>query len=218
MDLEKSDSFKSSATDPFRYPVINTGDKKVDSLINHDFKNRMTDNEFENESVEAAMQNWSKNGIGYLDYEVSFNENDLLSFQVTSEFFGSYLTRWTTYFNYDLSTGKPLQLDDVIKMSKPFTARLKKDKNEVFAKAKKELQTKNLDKNAKFDLRPERWALENYTACEQNEVFKDFILYDTHITIIQDCELPNAIKSMSVFVRLDYYYDEIANELKADLK
>ncbi len=146
IDLEKSDSFKGSPNDPFRYPVIKTGDEEIDSLINHDFKNRMTDNRFKNESVEAAMQDWSENGIGYLDYEVSFNENDLLSFHVTSEFFGSYLTRSTSYFNYDISTGMPLQLKDVLKMSSPFTTRLKKDKNELFAKAKIEIQIQNLIK------------------------------------------------------------------------
>ena len=45
--LMKSERFKDIQSYKMNFPIIRTGNKEIDSLINTDLKNRFTDNEFQ---------------------------------------------------------------------------------------------------------------------------------------------------------------------------
>jgi hypothetical protein len=186
VNLEKGADFQGEASDVLRFPVVKTGDAHIDSLINHDFKNKMTDSEFKAKKVTAALQEWTESGITFMDYKVTFNDKNLISFQVTAAFAGAYLTNWDTYFNYSTLTGKSLSLDEVIDMTGAFKTTLVADKLQFFAAAKKELQKSKDGIHSDFDLNTERWALEYDQSSEENMTFKHFMLFDNHITIVQD--------------------------------
>lgn len=216
VEIETTADSSVSNKNPLKYPKIETGDPKIDSIINNDFKNRLTNNEYVNLSIADSFKQWTDSGIVSMDYEITLNNENIISFNTTNEFLGSYITRWKTYFNYSTSTGEYLDLENVIDLSGDFKQKILDDKKQIYSDAKKELETPS-DRNTEIDEQTKDWALKNYEACEENLNFKNFSLHKNHLTIYEECQMPNAIKTLSILEKTDYPYSEIKTYLKIEL-
>lgn len=114
--------------DKLIYPIINTGNIKIDSLINFDLKNKYTFYETPNFSVKETLSQWIGDQIGFIYFNVMYNQNNVLSLNIETESCAAYCTNWTSYFNYNTKTGQPLELNAIVDLNL-FKERLITDKS-----------------------------------------------------------------------------------------
>lgn len=193
----------------FNFPIIRTGDKIVDSLINTDLKKVIIGNKNSNQILDSALINWIGEQIIFLDFETTYNQKGILSISISAEGCGAYCTSWTNYFNYSTFSGKRLNIEDVINLSEKFRNKVLKDFEIQYDRQKNELENmfKNLD--SELDKSSYEWALEYYQKCENSFSLNTFEVYPNHIRIIMDCYFPNAIKNLKPIFNMKYSYSEI---------
>ncbi len=201
-------------TKDMKFPVIRTGNKKVDSVMNKDLKNRFTDNEFPELSTDSAIVKWGEDRVGFIDFEVTYRKNGLLSFNITAEGCGAYCTSWTNYFNYSTITGKFVSIAEIVDTTGKFKAMIIADKSRQYKEQRNELKGRLLDKEYGIDTVEYKWALEYYNNCEKDFQLTTFSLYADHLEIIADCDLPHAITSLMPIIELKYKYRDIAPYLR----
>ena len=199
-----------------KFPVIKTGDQKVDELINKDLKNRFTDNEYPNLSTDSTLLKWADDIITSLDFDVTLNKNGLISLKIGAEGCGAYCTNWSKYFTYSTTTGKPLSINEVVDTAGRFKSMVVADKNKQYEKQRKTLKDMLTTKDSGLDEDTYQWALEQYNECAESFALQDFALYPNHLEIIAHCYLPNAIKNLAPVIELKYSYTNIRAYLKIE--
>lgn len=197
-----------------RFPLVKTGDPQLDKAINTDLKNRFTNNEYPELSTYAKIMKWADEQIAYLNFDVTYIKNGLISLNITAEGCGAYCTVWTDYYTYNYRTGQFLTLDQVIDTTGSFNARVVADKDRQYERQKKELKEMLLDSNADLDEDTYKWALEHYNECDSAFTLRSFALHRDHLEIIERCYLPNAIKNLTPTIVLKYEYTDIEKDLK----
>jgi len=214
LNLKKSERFKELQSEKMNYPLIQTGNKEIDSLINFDLKNKFTSNEYPTKSIDSTLIKWAGDQIIYLDFNVTYNQNGILSLNISAEGCGAYCSYWTEYFNYSTVTGNSLDISEIIDISGEFKTSIFKDKETQFKKQKIELKEMLNDSAAELDQSTYEWALEYYENCENSFDFKSFSIHPDFIEINVSCYLPNAIKSLTPMIELKYKFNEIYDYLK----
>jgi len=214
LNLKKIGHFKQSQNDKMNYPIVNSGNNLIDSLINFDIKNKFTSNEFTSQSIDSTLIKWSDEQLAYLDFKVTYNKNGILSLNISGEGCGAYCTSWTDYYNYSTKTGKSLNIGEIIDTTGNFKELIISQKNKQYKQQRKELKKRLFDKNHPIDKETYNWALEYYEDCQKSFNIQTFALYPDHLEIIDNCYLPHAIRSMEPYIELKYKYSKIKKYLK----
>jgi hypothetical protein len=214
LKLQPSEQFKSMQSEKMNYPLIRTGNAKIDSQINIDLKNKFTHDEYPDESIDSTIYKWADDQIIFLDYEITYNKNGILSLNISAEGCGAYCTNWTDYFNYSILTGKSLDLNSVIDTSGNFRTLVVKQRKAQFENKKKELKDRLLDKSSELDSASYELALEYYERCNNTFMFENFALYNDHLKIIEICDLPHFMQNLTPFIELEYKYADIQKYLR----
>lgn len=212
--LKESEFFKDMQSDKMNFPIINSGNEIIDVLINTDLKNRFTRNEYLNESIDSALIKWSGDQIVFLDFEVTYNQNNVLSINISAEGCGAYCSSWTDYFNYSTKSGKCLTISDFIDTTGEFKAKVYEDRVKQYSQQKKVLREILNEPESGLDTSTYEWAFSYYKDCEKNFDFESFSIYTDRLKIIEDCYLPNAIKNLTPIIDLTYKFSEISAYLK----
>ena len=212
--LEKSERFKDIQSTKMNFPIIITGNNQIDSLINTDLKNRFTDNQYPMYSLDSTLIKWAADQIVFLDFQVTYNQNGILSINISTEGCGAYCTGWTHYFNYSTLNGNWLDISDIIKNLVEFKERVNKDKEEQFAEQKQYLREMLNETDSGLDKSTYDWAIESYKNCERKTDLESFSIFPDRLEIIEDCNLPNAIKNLNPSIELKYNFTEIGELLK----
>ena len=197
-----------------RFPIIRTADLKINDLINTDLKNRYTDNEYPELMTAPALIKWADGQIIYLDFEVSYVTNGLISFNITAEGCGAHCSSRTDYYTYSTRTGKYVALHEIIDTTGGFKAMVVADNNRQYDRQRSELKEMLSDKESGLDEGSYNWAVQYYNDCHKSFVLEMFALHADHLEIVESCPLPNAIKNLSPIIELKYYYTDIAKYLK----
>lgn len=211
--IPRTEKFSNIQNEKLKFPVIKTGNLQVDKAINTDLKNRFTKNEYPDLSTDSTLLKWS-DGIIYLDFEVTYIKNGLISLKISAEGCGAYCTAWTDYFTYNYITGPFLTIDQIIDTAGNFKSLVIADKDKQYEQQKKELKEMLLDKNAGLDEDTYKWALEQYENCDKEFTLNSFALHTDYLEIIEECYLPNAIKNLTPTIVLKYKYVDIKKDLK----
>ena len=200
------------------YPIISTNNPNVSKLINDEIKVQILNADKENPDVLKNLNALRNDGLTDLSYEVTFNKNYVLSFSIyTQESGGSHLVDNTTYFNFDLKTGKQLSLSDLIVQSKinSFQRQGSSDKLDSLNKHKKE--ELNLFLQNEVDSLTYKWVIEEINAnCTTQLDLKDFLLSNTYIEIVDRCQFPYAIRSQEPYYHLRYSFKSVQPILSSE--
>jgi hypothetical protein len=215
--IKSSNRYAEISEEELKFPLISSGIKVVDSLINYDLKNRFTSNEYPTEPLDSTLIKWAGDGLTYMDFNVTYNDNGLLSFQISAEGCGAYCTFWTEYFNYNTQNGRWLEITDVLDLSKGFYDQVLKDKSQEYLFQKEDLKRDLNDPNSGLDQETYDWILELYLACESNFSLDRFALFSDSIQVINKCWMPHALLPYSPQIELKYPWSEWANSLKVEL-
>ncbi len=201
-----------------KFPVVKTGKDSIDKLINYDLKNRFTNNEFVSLPTDSTLIKWSGNQISFLDFEVTYLKNGLLSLNISAELCGAYCTGWTDYFTYSLKTGKYLSLNDIVDTTGEFRKHVFAEKDKQYDEQRAELKKLKLDLKSDFDDETYQWVLEQYNSCEESFNLSSFALYPDRVEIIDKCSLPNAIKAFNPEIKIKYKYTDVRKYFKVNLR
>ncbi len=212
--LPKGEKFTQLQNDKLKFPLVKTGNLKIDRLINKDLKNRFTNNEFPNSPTDSTLIKWADDQIIYLDFEVTYLKNGLISLNVSAEGCGAYCTSWTDYFTYSVTTGKYVTINEIIDTTGKFKNLVISDKDKKYDEQRIELKKMLLDKESGLDDDSYEWALEHYGNCDNSFELNSFALFSDHLEIIEKCYLPNAIKNLTPIIELKYNYVDISEYLK----
>lgn len=192
-----------------KFPIVISGHKKIDALINADIKNRFTNNEFTGLPADSTIIKWAGDQIIFLDFEVTYLKNGLLSLNISAEGCAAYCTGWTDYFTYSLKTGKHLSVNDIIDTTGEFRNMVFAEKDKQYDEQRAELKKLSSDPNSGLDDDTYKWVLEQYNSCDASFTLSSFALYPDRIEVIDNCSLPNAIKVFDPEIRLVYKYDDL---------
>jgi len=212
--LPKTEKFTHFQNDKLKFPIIKTGNLDIDNTINKDLKNKFTNNEFPDLPTDSTIIKWADEQVIYLNFEVTYIKNGIISLNISVEGCGAYCTGWTDYFTYNYVTGKFLTIDQIIDTTRNFKNQVIADKDKQYEQQKKKLKEMLLDKNAELDEDTYNWALEQYKNCDNEFTLKLFSLHSDHLEIIENCYFPNAIKNLTPTIVLKYKYVDIKKELK----
>lgn len=199
------------------FPIFRSENKIIDSLINTDIKNRFTNEDNTNLSIDSALIKWELPQNFSIEFEVTYLSNEYLSLNISSYGCGAYCSTWIDYFTYSLKTGQYLTIDDVIDTTGYFRDLVFSDKNRQYEKQRGEIKKNLLNNQNEIDSTNYEWILENYNLCDSFFELNTFALYPDHLEIIDNCHLPSAIKYMSPISELRYKYHDIRKYLKIKL-
>lgn len=212
--LRKEQRFTKNQTSDFKFPIIKTGNWKVDSLINTDLKNRFTNSKSEDLTTDSTIINWLYEQVTDLDFEITNIKNGLISLNISYIGCGAFCTGKTQYFTYSTATGKYMTISEIIDTGGEFRNIVLKDKHRQYEEQRKELKNWRLDTLTGIDEETYKWALGLYDFYENNFELKNFALYLDHLEIIESYDFPNAIKSLTPKIELKYKYTDINKYLK----
>lgn len=211
--LPITERFSNTQNEKLKFPVIRTGNLQVDKLINTDLKNRFTNYEYSELPTDSALMKWA-DGVIYLDFQVTYVKNGLISLNITGEGCGAYCRSWTDYYTYNYLTGEYVTIEKVVDTTGQFRNRVIADKDKQYKQQTVELKERLNDNEKDFDKHTYEVVLEYYTDCSKSFHFESFALHADHLEIIENCHLPNVIKSMEPVIELNYKYTDIKDYLK----
>lgn len=200
----------------FKFPIIRIENEKLAKAINEDLKERFLGNEYSEFPIEKAIIEWADENIVYLDFEITYNKNGILSLNISAEGCGAYCTNWTVYYNYSTITGDFFMPEDIIKISE-IKDKINRDKKFQYLRAKQELDELFAEPDSGLDKEQYDWALREYKSCEEAFEIEEIAIYEDYLQIIYDCHLPHAIRSLEPQIELKYNYQDISDYLKIEI-
>lgn len=209
--LRPKPKFYNTREKTITYPVISTGNRRADALINAQIKEECLSPETENQSLTDALKNKLNEGLTILSWEVTLKSKGILSINIFMEVCTAHLNSWTTYFNFDLKTGKSIRISDLVTAGKTdsLKAIVLRDKLKGIAASKTEILD-NLH-NGDIDSSTYHWALEQIDDnCTKEASLDQFSLSASSITISDPCELSYAIRALQPGYELKYTFKSIA--------
>lgn len=211
--IELREAMAEPTPEKLLFPIIHSGDDNIDTIINTDLKNRFTNNESPNANLESTLKQWANNQVTSLGYTVTFNQNNLLSLNISSEWCSAYCIFTTDYFNYSIVRGEWLDISQVIDI-KSFKPIVYADAKIQFAQQRQALiEQMNTPEEQQYSADYQA-ALEYYQQCEDNFSLNTFALYPDRLEIIADCYFPYGIHMFAPTIDLTYQYADIAEYLK----
>jgi len=212
--IPKTEKITHFQNDKLKFPIFKTGDLNVDNIINKDLKDRFTNNEYTDLPTDSTIIKWADEQVIYLDFEVTYIKNGLISLNISAEGCGAHCTAWTDYFTYNYMTGQYLTIDQIIDTTGNFKTRVVADKNKQYKQQSSELRERLTDKETGFDKETFDIVIEYYLECSKSFHYKSFALHKDYLEIIENCYLPNVIKSMKPVIELKYKYADIKKDLR----
>ncbi|HET9136979.1 MAG TPA: hypothetical protein VFO76_10100 [Candidatus Kapabacteria bacterium] len=204
IDLAPKSEFYNTKETTIRYPIFHFADKKIEKKINKTIRVEfleelaMADEAPSKYSDKGLLKLCIVSGLTSLSVDtVTYVSDNLISFQIGYEWVGAYPTSGKRYFTFDLTTGKQLTIDDLIKA----------DKRAVFRKLLRTLQHKVIEKfraasleNAKTKQisQDDLDIIEDHikSDCMQSFDSTRFSIYPYAMVVMIDCEFPHAIQAL----------------------
>ncbi|REJ81975.1 MAG: hypothetical protein DWQ44_13760 [Bacteroidetes bacterium] len=211
------DRFGHIQNDKLKFPFVRTGNEKIDTLINSDIKNRFTNFEFPDASIDSTIIAWAQDQIVYLDFSVTYSKNGFLSLNISAEGCGANCSGWTEYFTYSLHTGKYISLAEVADTGGAFRDMIHASRDIQFKNYRNELQSLLQDKDSGIDEDNFELIMEHLNDCENSFELNTYAIHADYLEISHTCYFPNIIKNMAPSIELKFKFSDIEEFLKIKL-
>jgi hypothetical protein len=218
----KRDSTKWNNAAP--YPVVIFPDikahsdeagKKINALLIASF----ADTDSWNNDIEAAIDSSVNDNLYSLGYEVTYNNNNILSIRLNIICCNAYCSGWSAYYNFNITTGNPITMDDILSGDKKpaFVNKVLTEKNKYLTDYMSGMED-SLKKGA-IDSGAYQWVSEIVNGgCLNNVTLDQFSISATGIEIDENCYLPHAIQIYQPDYDINYSYASISEFLNPEWK
>lgn len=199
-----SDNYKSSY---LLFPLINSGNSKIDSSITAKILRGIVGESDYKISIDESLYSWASDIMQDLNFDISLNNDSILSIEFSAEGCGAYCTQSHYYFNFNTKNGKSINIFSIIDSTSNFKKIVQDEKLRYFIAEKKMLQ-QSLKEN-EIDIDTYNWALEYLTQWYTTVKFDEFRLFNDRIEVMDNCYYPHAIAGLAPVVVLKYYFKDI---------
>jgi len=190
------------------FPVMFTNNKAVDDKINLYAISAVTGEDSVTNFSSTLFRSMNE-GLSELDYAITLNTRDILSYRLDALGCGAYCEPYSIYLNFDLQTGQLLKIQEVIKqeMLDSFHAVVARDKVKAL---KANLKVKDsLLAAGTIDSSDYNFVLEHIRQCINEVSIDKFLLLKDAVQIVDECEFPHAVKALQPVYELKYSYKKI---------
>ncbi len=199
-----------------KFPMFKTGNAAVDQKMNTDLKRRLTKNAFPYLSTFWTLVFWVHPNI-YMDFEVTYVKNGIISFAIHQEGCGAYCTAFTEHYTYNYLTGNLLTIHQIIDTKGHFKSVVYADKDKIIKQHVKELKKRLMEEGTNFNQGEYETILEFCQFCDDSFEISEFSLHNDHFRLFSSCAFPNAIKDLEPKIVLKYKYANWKSHLKINL-
>jgi hypothetical protein len=202
------------------YPVIVTGKKKAELLMNTSIKNELFKPENASLPVKRILkEHLNEYGLINLYYKVTYKKKGILSMNIYEEGCGAYCSSGYTWFNFDVNTGKAITMDDLLLENKKdsFSKIVLTDK----LKALQTYKIEELDNlhHQYIDSESYRMIIEMADSnFSKSADIENYSLAANGIEIMDICELPHILRSQEPSYQLKYTYKFMAPFIKPEYR
>jgi hypothetical protein len=138
------------------------------------------------------------------------------------EYTGAYTTTVHKYLNFDLNTGKLMDIDDVVNNVAAFTQRVDDDETDSLKNYPKEIKEEMKEELQRDPAAPDTGyyllALDEIKSCLPSESIDQFSLSDSVIEITFGCDFPHVNQALAPIYKLIYTYKSIEPMLNKDFE
>lgn len=195
-----------------KYPLVKYHDKKIAEKINSKIAAGMFHEEIKSNSHFNAKLCEILEYTSDLYHIVTYNKNNVLSFNVFVEGCGAYCTSGYKYFNFDLLTGDEISWRDLMKTEKMDTF-----ENVINGQIRKELSEygkSEADRAAEDDSASYNWVKETYDNCLEDISITAFSIYPDRIEFEDECDFAHAIQNFGPGTIYPWSPEDLAPYLK----
>lgn len=200
------------------FPIIITSSQSISKLINTRIKNELVDSSENKKTIQTALDFLIADGVTDISYNVAFNKNNILSLNINTFGCGAHCTSETLYFNFDLRTGNPIVINEVVRKERldSFQNMVLKEKITALSNYKKGL-SKQLVKS-EIDSSDYDFVMEEIDSnCINSINLEHFSLSNSYIEISDPCDFPTAYRAMEPDYELKFDYRLIKEFLNPKL-
>lgn len=219
--LRKSaNEYVNDTTISIRYPVVLTNNDTFAALVNKKIKYAVFSDIFKDVSGQDIdlLDSFITIGLNKMSYHTTFNNNGILSLTINYQSCGAVnCTDTAIILNFDINTGKPLAIGDIISKDNLdlFMKGVQVDKLTALNKYKVDL--KNQLDNQDISQKDYAAAIDNVNNnCMTSVQVKNFIITQTGIEIIDNCDFPQSLDDIKPTYHLIYPYSTIKSLLNSD--
>ena len=201
------------------FPVINSGNNTVDSILN---KNIRRDILFDTliTSIDSALSNLVSGASSFwLNPEITFNKKYIISILVSSEFCGGNCNDYKEAFVYSLDSGNRLLISDILDSSLFYNEIVKIDVIEQYQNSINRIinlkdSCTNCDESYYDNL--DFFISSNEDARDEFRI-NSFCLYNDSIEILDECPFNRIESEMCPEVDFKYKWSKIIKYLKISI-
>jgi len=200
------------------FPVIKLNNKDISNQINSYLQSEIltivdvVGEINEDISLEKALElsSYSQKGVySNISYKVLLETKKLLSISLLCETITAYPSTHNYYFIFDLATGIPVTLDDILTeqgKSLLYLDILHKKQDNI----NNHFENLRLKPKSKKLLKDMEEAFENYD-CKNKVRLNRYFFEPSKITFIENCEFPHVIKALDLNTKIEYTFDQLEN-------
>lgn len=204
------------------YPIIIVQNKNVEKIINEEIRNEIIEPIEEKKSIVKYLEDFINNGLTDLYYDITFNKKGILSLNIyKQESGGAHLISSNTYFNFDITTGKDLNIYNLLEEDKIDSFKKVVFKNKItFLQAyKNELKRDKTTGKNNMDSISYNWIVDEInTNCISQVQIEDFSLSNLDMEIIDPCEFPSIIRAFEPDYHLKFSYKFLTEFMRPEYK
>ena len=202
------------------YPLIRTVNNTVDRILNNNLKNDLLSPGDPSVSMQTALI--EKASIAhslYIDFEITYNKNDIISIQFIEELCIANCDSATYSFVYSLRTGNSIVLSELLDTTALYQNMVKDDVElkykehiEYIRKSDPETFWNTVDKEYLNE-----YIIPSYETCKEEFNMNEFCLLENEIRIDAPCFFSRSERELRPDISLNYTFDSIKQYLKVKL-
>lgn len=220
IELRPNSKYYTTKEATIKFPIVQTGNSKIDIIINSQIKEGVFLPDNGNQSLQSVLnENIKEYGLINSSYQVTYNSSGFLSLSIYTEGCGAYCSSSNSYFNFDLLTGKKISIYDVILKDRIDSFKNIVQSDKIYSLTKFKLEEKNSFLNNQIDSATYDWVISQIDDnCINQFSIEHFSISSNSVEIIDPCEFPHAIQSQEPMIELKYTYNSIAKFLSPKFK
>jgi hypothetical protein len=195
------------------FPRFIAASKTKSKQLNQALKDQFTNHEFVGRSVDTSIRYWGQT-VSSLDFEVLYNEKDMVSIAFEGESCGAFCEPFSNYLTLKLSSLQFLNLHDLVDTLGDFRKLAYQKMDSLFVLEQEKLQTWLQTDSGKVDSTYYNWAKEALQDCQADFKLNEFSVIKEGLLVRQNCHYPHIIYDRAPKLEVKFEWAELRKYLK----
>jgi hypothetical protein len=195
------------------FPQLMVPSKTKSRQLNQALKDQFTNKEYVGRSIETSIRYWGQN-VSYLDFDVLYNEKDMVSIAFEGESCGAHCEPFSIYHTFKVSSLQFLSLHDLVDTLGDFRRLAYQKMDSLFVLEHEKLKDWLQIDSGLVDSSYYIWAKEALEECQANFKLNEFSVVKDGVLLRQNCSFPHVIYDKAPKLEVKFEWVEIRKYLK----